>query len=49
MSIYRVALLACLLGFIAFCATGCVMQRTVKEGDSVVAQGYVIKAPLIDP
>lgn len=49
MSTYRIALLTSVLGFIACCATGCVMQRTVKEGDSVVAQGYVIKAPLIDP
>ena len=49
MSIHRVALFIFVLGLIAVCATGCVMQRTVKDGDEVVAQGYVVKAPLIAP
>jgi hypothetical protein len=49
MSIQRVALIILLLGFIALCANGCVMQRTVREGDEVVAQGYVVKAPLLAP
>ncbi len=48
MSIQRIALLTLVLGFIALCATGCVMQRTVKAGNEVVSQGYVVKAPLID-
>jgi hypothetical protein len=42
--ISRVALPICLLGFVALCASGCVMRRTVKEGNEVVAQGYVVKA-----
>ncbi len=49
MSIQRLALLTLVVGFIAICATGCVMYRTVKEGNEVVSQGYVVKAPLIDP
>jgi hypothetical protein len=27
----------------------CLMQPHVKDGDAVVARGYVVKAPLIDP
>jgi hypothetical protein len=42
--ISRVAHGICLLGFVALCASGCVMRRTVKEGNEVVAQGYVVKA-----
>ncbi len=49
MPIRRVALITCLLGFIGFCASGCVMQRTVKEGDAVVAKGLVVKSPLMAP
>lgn len=49
MSIRRIALFALVLGFIAFCATGCIMHRTVKNGNEVVSQGYVVKAPLISP
>jgi hypothetical protein len=47
---FRAALIiTCLLGFVAVCATGCVMRRTVKEGNEVVAQGYVVKSPLVSP
>lgn len=49
MSISRLASVVLALGFIALSATGCVMQRTVKDGDSVVSRGYVVKAPFIDP
>ena len=49
MSIQRVALFTFMLGFIALCATGCVMHRTVKDGNEVVAQGYVVKSPLSAP
>jgi len=42
-------IITCLLGFVAVCASGCVMHRTVKEGNEVVAQGYVVKTPLISP
>ena len=49
MPIRNVAVMICILGFIAFCASGCVMHRTVKDGNEVVAQGYVVKAPLIAP
>ena len=49
MSIRRLALLTLVVGFIAICATGCVMHRTVKDGNEVGSQGYVVKAPLIDP
>ena len=45
----RVVVLCLLSGVIAVSASGCLMQRTVKEGDAVVARGYVVKAPLIDP
>jgi hypothetical protein len=45
----RAALRTFLLGFVALCATGCIMRRTVKEGSEVVAQGYVVKSPLIAP
>jgi hypothetical protein len=44
--ITRRAFIACLATFIVLGATGCVMQRTVKEGDEVIAQGYVVKSPL---
>jgi hypothetical protein len=47
MSIPRIAFLLLVLSFVALSATGCIMQRTVKDGDEVVAQGYVVKAPLI--
>lgn len=47
MPIRRIALFTFVL--LALCATSCVMRRTVKEGDEVVAQGYVLKAPLIAP
>ena len=43
------ALLTVVSGFIAFCATGCIMHRTVKNGNEVVSQGYVVKAPIIAP
>jgi hypothetical protein len=36
--------LACLL--ILLVSSGCVMQRTVKDGDVVVEKKYVIKGPL---
>ena len=49
MSIPRLSLLAIGLGFTVLCGSSCVMQRTVKEGDEVVAQGYVVKSPLIAP
>ena len=49
MPLQRFALLAGLLGFIILGASGCVMHRTVKDGNEVVAQGYVVKAPLIAP
>lgn len=49
MSIRRVALFIFVLGVIALCATGCIMHRTVKNGNEVVAQGYVVKAPLVAP
>lgn len=26
--------------------SGCLTRRTIKEGDTVVAQGYIIKPPL---
>lgn len=42
-------IIASLLGFVAVFVTGCVMRRTVKEGNEVVAQGYVVKSPLIAP
>jgi hypothetical protein len=48
MSIRRAAHFTLVLGF-AFGATGCVMQRTVKNGNQVVSEGYVVKAPLIAP
>lgn len=48
MSIHRVALLTLLAGLLACSAPGCVMQRTVKNGNQVVSQGYVVKAPLVD-
>jgi len=47
MPIQHIALLTFVL--LALCATGCVMRRTVKEGNEVVAQGYVVKSPLIAP
>ena len=49
MRLQRLALLAFLLVFIVIGTTGCVMHRTVKDGSEVVAQGYVVKAPLIAP
>jgi uridine phosphorylase len=49
MSIHRVARLALAMAFIGLGTTGCVMQRTVKNGDQVVSQGYVVKAPLVAP
>jgi hypothetical protein len=49
MLIARAALVTFLLGLVALCATGCVVQRTVKEGDAVVAQGYAIKVPRVVP
>jgi hypothetical protein len=48
-SILRRAFLACLVGLFAIGATGCLMRRTVKEGNEVVAHGYVVKSPLIAP
>jgi hypothetical protein len=45
----RNALMAAVLALVLFSATGCVMHRTVKEGDEVVAQGLVVKSPLISP
>jgi hypothetical protein len=45
----RIAIYSLLFGFIAFGSSGCLMQRTVKDGDSVVARGYVVKAPIIGP
>ena len=47
MPLQRLPLLTCLVGFIVLGATGCVVQRTVKDGDEVIAQGYVIKAPIV--
>ena len=47
MPIHRIALFTLGLGFVFLCAAGCVMQRTVKDGDSVIAQVYVVKEPLI--
>jgi hypothetical protein len=47
MPLQRLALLACLLGFIVLGSTGCVVHRTVKDGNEVVAQGYVVKAPVV--
>lgn len=49
MPLPRLVLLTLSLAFICLCATGCLMRRTVTEGDEVVAQGYVVKAPLIAP
>ena len=49
MRLQRLALLAFFLVFIVIGTTGCVMHRTVKDGSEVVAQGYVVKAPLIAP
>ncbi|MEO7933305.1 MAG: hypothetical protein ABIT76_09125 [Chthoniobacterales bacterium] len=40
----RIALL--LLVLIALCTSGCLTRRTIKEGDHVVAEGYVVKPPL---
>ncbi len=40
----RPAALLCLL--IALCTSGCLTQRTIKEGDHVVAEGYIVKPPL---
>ena len=40
----RAALFALLL--IALSTSGCLMRRTVKEGDRVIAEGYVVKPPL---
>lgn len=41
-------MLTFVLGCIALGTAGCVMRRTVTEGDTVVSQGYVVKAPLIN-
>lgn len=49
MSIHRATVVILVLGLIALCAAGCVMHRTVKDGEEVVAQGYVVKSPLIAP
>jgi hypothetical protein len=49
MPIRRVALFVFVLGVFALGASGCVMHRTVKNGNEVVSQGYVVKAPLISP
>jgi hypothetical protein len=40
----RAAVLILLLS--ALSTNGCLMRRTVKEGDRVIAEGYVVKPPL---
>jgi hypothetical protein len=42
MTLSRTALLL----LIALYTSGCLMRRTVKEGDRVIAEGYVVKPPL---
>ena len=37
---------ALLLILIALSLSGCLTRRTIKEGDHVVAEGYVVKPPL---
>ena len=37
---------ALFLILIALSTSGCLMRRTIKEGDHVVAEGYVVKPPL---
>jgi len=49
MNLRRVALITSVLGFMVIFVTGCVVRRTVKDGDDVVAEGYVVKTPLISP
>lgn len=46
MSIRSMCCLSLACALIALVFSGCVMQRTVKDGDVVVQKGYVVKGPL---
>jgi hypothetical protein len=41
MTLPRAALFAFVLA--SFLTSGCLVRRTIKEGDNVVAKGYVVK------
>ncbi len=40
--------LVALCGAAALTSSGCLMQRTVKEGGQVISQEYVVETPIID-
>jgi hypothetical protein len=48
MSIRFRALLTLVAGFILLGTTGCLVRRTVTEGNEVVSDGYVWKGPRSD-
>lgn len=49
MPIPRLVLVAIVIAIITLGSSGCVMRRTVTERNQVVAQGYVVKAPVLAP